>query len=147
MRYKWPILVILTLLVIQMVPYGQEHANPPVATEPAWDNPRTRALFIRTCGDCHSHETDWPWYSHIAPVSWLVQNDVDEGREHFNISMWGLQEKNKGDEAYEEFREGDMPPWFYLLPHPEAWLADQEKSLFLEGLLATFGRDRQKDDD
>lgn len=147
MKYKWPILVVLTLLGMQLVPYGRDHANPPVAAEPAWDSLRTRALFIRTCGDCHSHETGWPWYSHIAPVSWLVQSDVDEGREHFNISMWGFQEKNEGDEAYEKFREGDMPPWFYLLPHPEAWLSDQEESAFSQGLLATFGQEQQEEDD
>ena len=58
-------------LAIQFVPYGRDHSNPPVIGEPTWNSPETRALAVRACFDCHSNETVWPWYSNIAPVSWL----------------------------------------------------------------------------
>ena len=127
-------------LAIQLVPYGRSHENPPVSTEPAWDRPVTRELFFRACGDCHSNETVWPWYSQIAPVSWLVQHDVDEGRSHFNVSEWGRPE-NHGDDAADLVREGEMPPWFYLPAHPEAQLSEAEKATLINGLLATFPED------
>ena len=59
-------------LLIQLVPFGRDHTNPPVVQEPNWDSPATRELAQRACFDCHSNETVWPWYSNIAPVSWLV---------------------------------------------------------------------------
>jgi hypothetical protein len=111
-----------------------------VRREPDWDRPRTRELFFRTCRDCHSNETSWPWYSHVAPASWLVQHDVEEGREHFNVSEWG-REDNEGDEAAELLREGEMPPWFYLPAHPEALLTDAERRELVAGLVATFGEE------
>ena len=70
----------IALLVIQLVPYGRDHVNPPTTSEPAWDSPNTRALAKQACFDCHSDETEWPLDSHIAPASWLVQHDVNEGR-------------------------------------------------------------------
>ncbi|MCJ7766385.1 MAG: heme-binding domain-containing protein, partial [Thiovulaceae bacterium] len=87
MKYKILAAFVLALLLIQIVPYGREHANAPVVAEPQWDTPETRALFFRACADCHSNETKWPWYSNVAPVSWMVQYDVNEGREKFNVSM------------------------------------------------------------
>ena len=133
--------VLLLGVGIQVVPYGRDHTNPPVVQEPQWDTPKTRALFMRACADCHSNETKWPWYSNIAPVSWLVQHDVDEGREHFNVSNWLHQKKNKGDEAAEEVREGDMPPLVYLPAHPEARLSKIEKKELITGLINTFGEE------
>lgn len=142
---KWKILgiIIVAAVAIQFIPYGKDYANPPVVAEPGWDHPKTRELFFRACGDCHSNETRWPWYSRIAPVSWLVQHDVDEGREHFNVSVWGIQNKNKGDEAAKEVREEEMPPWFYAIPHPEAKLSKNERAGLIKGLLATFGEEER----
>jgi hypothetical protein len=78
---RWGLIGAVILLVgIQVIPYGRSHTNPPVTGEPAWDSPKTRELAVRACYDCHSNQTVWPWYSHIAPISWLVQQDVDEGR-------------------------------------------------------------------
>lgn len=142
-KYKLLGILVLILIAIQLVPYGKDHSNPAVVVEPAWDTPKTRELFFRACADCHSHETKWPWYSHIAPVSWLVASDVDEGREHFNVSMWGIQAKNEGEEAAKAFREEEMQPWFYKIPHPEAKLSEQEAGQFLQGLVATFGEDQE----
>lgn len=139
---------LLTLVVlavaIQVVPYGRDHANPKVIQEPEWDRPETRETFFRVCKDCHSNETEWPWYSTVAPTSWLVQHDVDEGRSEFNVSEWG-RKKNHGDEAAEMIREGEMPPWFYLPLHPEARLSDEERAEFVRGLVATFGEDEDED--
>jgi Haem-binding domain len=78
----------ITLLVIQLVPYGRDHGNASTTSEPIWDSPVTRALAKQACFDCHSNETEWPAYSHIAPASWLVQHDVDEGRAALNFSEW-----------------------------------------------------------
>ena len=133
--------VLLLGVAIQVVPYGRDHTNPLVVQEPQWDTPKTRALFMRACADCHSNETKWPWYSNVAPVSWLVQHDVDEGREHFNISNWLHQKKNKGDEAAKEVREGEMPPLVYLPAHPEARLSETEKKELITGLVNTFGEE------
>ena len=85
MRVRWlGVALIVVLVAIQLVPYGRRHTNPPVTQEPGWDQPRTRALVARACFDCHSNETAWPWYAHMAPLSWLVQRDVDEGRRALN---------------------------------------------------------------
>lgn len=132
--------IVGVLLAIQLVPYGRGHENPPVSSEPEWDRPATRELFFRACGDCHSNETVWPWYSQIAPVSWLVQHDVDEGRSYFNVSEWG-RPVNHGDEAADLVREEEMPPWFYLPAHPEARLSEAEEASLINGLLATFPED------
>lgn len=132
-------------LLIQLVPYGRSHGNPSIVREPPWDRPATRRLFFRACGDCHSNETVWPWYSQVAPASWLVQRDVDEGRSHFNVSEWGRR-GNHGEEAAELVREGEMPPWFYLPAHPEAHLSESEKTALIEGLLATFDQGGDQDD-
>lgn len=127
-------------LVIQLVPYGRAHANPPVTAEPAWDSPQTRALAERACFDCHSNESEWPWYSNVAPVSWLVQRDVEEGREYLNFSTWGRGgEGEEAEELGEVIAEGEMPPRAYLLTHPEARLTAAEKEALMAGLQATAG--------
>ncbi len=93
---------------------------------------------MRTCADCHSNQTVWPWYSNIAPASWLIARDVFEGREKFNVSLWG-QQRNEGDEAAALVGEGEMPPWFYLPLHAEARLSPAEQEQLIAGLSATFG--------
>lgn len=124
--------------VIQLIPYGKDHTNPPIIAEPQWDSPHTKSLFIRACADCHSNETKWPWYSKVAPVSWLVASDVNEGRDHFNVSNWNHQKRNLGHKAAKELREGEMPPFVYLSAHPEARLSTDEKTALISGLSTTF---------
>ncbi len=131
-------------VLIQLVPYGRDHNNPKVVSEVKWDSAKTKETFMRSCGDCHSNETKWPWYSNIAPLSWSIYHHVEEGREHFNVSMWGVQKKNEGEDAVKEVKEGEMPLDSYLLGHPEARLSDSEKAVFIEGLKKTFG---EEDDD
>jgi hypothetical protein len=135
------IAAIILLVVMQAFPYGRDHSNPPILQEPRWDSPATRELFFRTCKNCHSNETQWPWYSNLAPVSWLVQSDVAEGRSRFNISDW-RERVNKGDEAAELLSKGEMPPWYYLPLHPEAHLSKSEREQLSHGLTATFGNEK-----
>ena len=88
-RFLWLGLVIIgLLLVIQLVPYGRDHTNPPVQAQAKISNPEAQKLWDQSCADCHSNLTTWPWYSNVAPVSWLVQDHVDEGRTELNLSKW-----------------------------------------------------------
>lgn len=130
--------LIAGFLVIQLVPYGRAHANPPVTGEPAWDSATTRATAVTACFDCHSNETAWPWYSNIAPISWRLQQHVDEGRQKLNFSEWGTGEQ-EADDIVEVVERGEMPPWDYLILHPEARLSDADRAAFVEGLGRTFG--------
>jgi hypothetical protein len=130
------------VLVAQLVPYGRNHRNPPVVAEPAWDSPATRALAERACFDCHSNETRWPWYSHVAPTSWLVQYDVDEGRRVLNFSEWNRGNSEAG-EASETVLEREMPPRGYLMLHPEARLTEAERAQLAFGLDASLTTPRQ----
>jgi cytochrome c551/c552 len=124
---------------IQFVPYGHDHTNPAVVAEPNWDTPRTSELFYAACGDCHSNTTVWPWYSNIAPVSWLVQRDVEVGRTYMNVSLWGTRGQATG-EVGEVIQEGEMPPAIYLIMHPNARLSASEKQELIQGLQATFAQ-------
>ncbi|HZP29235.1 MAG TPA: heme-binding domain-containing protein [Acidimicrobiia bacterium] len=127
----------LLFLFAQAVPYGRSHTNPPVKAEPTWDSPQTRALASRACFDCHSNLTKWPWYSNVAPVSWLVQRDVDGGRSALNFSEWNRPQDGAGDIA-EAISGGSMPPWFYPLMHPHANLSKADQQRLIAGLAATL---------
>jgi mono/diheme cytochrome c family protein len=133
------ILAVLGLL-LQAVPYGRDHTNPPVVSEPNWDSPATRDLAKRACFDCHSNETIWPWYSNIAPGSWLIQRDVDEGREKLNFSDWDSAERESDEieEIEEVVMEGEMPPAQYLILHPEANLSTEERQILVDGFLRSL---------
>ncbi|HVJ18774.1 MAG TPA: heme-binding domain-containing protein [Polyangiaceae bacterium] len=125
--------------VIQLVPYGRAHSNPPVVKEPSWNQPATRELAVRACFDCHSNETKWPWYAHVAPMSWLVQHDVDDGRKHLNFSEWQKKYRHAKDAA-EVVTKGEMPLGIYLPLHAEARLASEETKALADGLAATVER-------
>jgi mono/diheme cytochrome c family protein len=127
------------VVLIQAVPYGRNHSNPPVEASPQWDTPRTEALFVRACGDCHSNLTKWPWYTNVAPSSWLVQLDVDGGRGALNLSELGST-RVEVDEIAEAIRGGGMPPWQYTLIHRRAGLSDQEKTDLIRGLTTSLAR-------
>lgn len=137
---------LVLLLLIQAVPYGRDHQNPPVVLEPNWDSPETKELATRACYDCHSNETFWPWYSNIAPMSWLVQRDVDKGREKLNFSDL----KTAGDEIDElgeVVLEGKMPLPIYLPAHPEARLTQAERNQLAQGFANTFGVEIEAEED
>lgn len=164
-------IILIGFVVVQFIPV--DRTNPPVVQEPNWDSPQTRALAERACFDCHSNETKWPWYSKVAPVSWLVAHDVEEGRAALNLSEWGSRpageqgegggeagegaesgeaEESRGreggegievDEIAEVIAEGEMPLWQYLLTHPEARLSQAETQALITGLQATFAQSAQ----
>jgi hypothetical protein len=131
--------VTLTFVGIQFVPYGRDHVNPPVGAEPVWDSPGTRTLAKQACFDCHSNETEWPAYSRVAPVSWLIQRDVAEGRAVLNFSEWQRRQEEAA-EAAEEVREGEMPLQIYRLMHAHARLSAAEREQLARGLERTLAR-------
>jgi len=138
--------ILLAGIAIQLIPYGRNHANPPVVREPVWNSPATRDLAKKACFDCHSNETTWPWYSKIAPLSWLVYWDVVEGRKELNFSDWrdGSRKSEQAGEIVKEVLEGEMPPLQYYIAHPEAKLDDQAKKQLVDGLSATAAGSAQK---
>ena len=136
------VLLVVGLVAIQAVPYGRDHSNPPPTREPLWDSPATRALARRACFDCHSNETIWPSYANVAPFSWLVQHDVDEGRAKLNFSEWDRVQEEAG-EAGETIAEGEMPPGFYLLMHRDGVLTSAERQQLIAGLMRTVGNPRE----
>jgi hypothetical protein len=126
-------------VLIQLIPYGRNHTNPPVISEPAWDTPQTKQLVETACYDCHSNRTIWPWYSNIAPVSWLVYSDVQEGRSRFDFN-----ELQTGDGAamvgdmVEKIQSGRMPPIQFTIIHKNAVYSAEQKQQLISGLQATF---------
>ena len=142
---KWSIVVSVALcalgLLIQLIPYGRKHDNPRVVSEPPWDSPATRALVKRACFDCHSHETEWPFYSSIAPSSWIVTSDVTEAREILNFSDWqgGKRSGENAQAVQEEIEEGEMPPIMFRLAHPKARLNADEQQRLIQGWRRTLG--------
>ncbi len=142
-KYVWQSLSVLVVLgvAIQLVPYGRAHTNPPVRREPAWDSPTTRELAVRACYDCHSNQTTWPWYASLAPGSWLIQRDVEDGRRKLNFSEWDRPQR-EARKVNREVGRGQMPPWYYVLLHAQAGLSDGEKQTLIRGLEATIAKDR-----
>jgi hypothetical protein len=125
-------------LLLQLVPYGRTHSNPPTVAEPAWDSPRTRELVVRACYDCHSNQTRWPWYAKVAPFSWTVQFDVEAARSVINFSEWNRRYALAGY-AGRRTTSGMMPPYKYRMAHPEADLTPEERLDLARGLEATLG--------
>lgn len=126
----------LVLGGIQFV--GPARTNPPTmpggdlaATNPP--PPEVMALLHTACYDCHSHETIWPWYAHVAPASWLVINDVIEGRQHLNFSEWPHQDAERAarklDHISEVLDDGDMPPTKYTMIHQNARLTPAQRQM------------------
>lgn len=141
---KWLLRGAVVLLVlfgiIQLVPYGRGHTNPPVTQEVEWSSPRTRDLAVGACYDCHSNLTEWPWYSQVAPVSWLVYSDVREGREKLNFSEWDRPQE-EADEIAEAVRGGSMPPLQYKPLHPAGRLSDAERDELARGIEQSLAAD------
>jgi mono/diheme cytochrome c family protein len=131
--------LLLVLIAIQLVPYGHSRVNPAIVQEPAWDSAATRVLAKQACFDCHSNETEWPAYSRVAPVSWLIQRDVSEGRAVLNFSEWQRVQK-EATEARQEVVEREMPPAIYQIMHAHARLSDADRDQLARGLANTLGQ-------
>jgi hypothetical protein len=136
MKRRLRLVLLVVLLLIVFAQFLQPlRTNPPVTadfTAPA----EVKAVLQRSCYDCHSNETDWPWYSNISPVSWFLVQHVDEGREHLNFSRWGEYDTGRqvrlAEHMVDETQEGEMPLSSYLLLHPSASLSDADKQLIRE---------------
>ena len=130
--------MVVLLVVIQLIPVP--HTNPPVTRQIQWDSAQTQALAQRACGDCHSNTTVWPWYSTIAPISWRIASHINDGRRRLNFSQWDRPNENS-DRIIEQITSGRMPPWDYLLMHPEARLTPAEQQALIDGLKQTLAND------
>ena len=122
----------LVVFLLAAQAFQIDKTNPPVSADLEAPIP-VRQVMRRACYDCHSNETVWPWYSNVAPISWLVEYDVREGRVELNFSQWGsyspAKRLKKLKEIRDETAEAEMPPWNYVCPlHLEARLsaADRE---------------------
>ncbi len=104
--------------------------NPPARADFSTD-PAIKPILKKACYDCHSNETVWPWYSNVAPVSWMVGSDVGEGRQELNFSEWGNYtarvREDKMKKIAEEVKGGGMPPWYYSIMHRDSRLTPEER--------------------
>lgn len=127
------LLLILAFGGIQLV--RPERTNP--ASDPAKSlgaggklPAEVAAVLNRSCDDCHSNNTEWPWYSNVAPISWSIVDHVNEGREELNFSEWGAyserRQARKLEEICEEVKEREMPHYQYVWLHRDAALSDAE---------------------
>jgi hypothetical protein len=145
---KWSaVSLVAVLVVIQLIR--------PDRTNPMVDGSRTLqakiqvpadvdAILKRSCNDCHSYETRWPWYSNVAPASWLLASDVNEGREHMNFSDWALYDTDDAEDLFEEIadevRKGGMPLSSYTFLHGEAKLTEEDKRRIIDWAQAEHRR-------
>jgi len=125
-------LLLLALAGAQFVPV--ERDNPATEEAERLQAPdEVLAVLHRSCFDCHSHETHWPWYAFVAPVSWLVAHDVEEGRDELNFSTWNTLSPERRahllHEMVEVIEEGEMPPATYRPLHPDAALSAADVQL------------------
>ncbi len=134
-------LLISILILIGLQFFTVERSNPPIKVKTEWDSERTKELFYNACADCHSNETKWPFYSAIAPASWLISKDVIDGRKHYNISE---DKELYADEMIEEIRKNEMPLKSYTLLHSSANLTEKEKEELIQGLIKTFRLEKKE---
>jgi hypothetical protein len=140
MKKACAILVVVALILLVCLLGGMQFmrpsivgANPVVIAQPTWPDAQTEALARQACYDCHSNETAWPWFTRVAPMSWLVANDVAEARARLNFSEWGSRPMEIR-ELGEAVLEGEMPPGSYLLMHVSARLTASERQALAAGL-------------
>ena len=134
-RVKWTLIVLAILLVLIEV-IQPKRTNPPVIASRSLEAhvavpEPVQTVLKRSCYDCHSNATVWPWYSHIAPVSWLVVDDVNTGRGHINFQDWEAQvNESEGKEHLglicKEIRNRAMPLFSYRLMHKDSHLSAED---------------------
>ena len=130
------VILLAVLIIVQFIP----NKLPETSTQNDGDlmakvtmTPEVSKILKASCYDCHSNETHYPWYSYVAPVSWLISHDVNDGRDELNFSEWSNYPKRrmikKLDKIKEEVTEGDMPLPIYTIIHTKTKLNDQQKEL------------------
>lgn len=131
---RWgTLLLILLFIAIQFLPVRRD--NPKVTTE-IQAPPEVMSILRTACYDCHSYETRWPWYSHVAPVSWWLAHHVHEGREDLNFSRWPLldfaAQRDARSDIARQIEKDEMPLKSYRLGHPEARLDARQRAILLD---------------
>ncbi len=133
-RFRAIGIVVLIIAAAQLI--RPDHHNPPVNPENSFQtrmhpDPQVARLIDRSCADCHSNRTVWPWYSNVAPLSWVVGDDVREGRAHVNFDDWGKYDAKKSAGLLKDIcdmvRQGDMPLWSYRMTHGGTRLSSSER--------------------
>lgn len=143
MKTKRIVVIVLVILVgIQLIRIDRSAVvsapeNDILSLHPASES--VQATLKSACYDCHSNESKYPWYSQVAPISWLIGHHIEEGREHLNFSTWGEysaeRKAHKAEECVEEMEEGEMPMKGYVLLHADAKLTETQQ----KELVAYFG--------
>ena len=137
--------VVVLFVLAQLI--RPARTNPPIDSSKTIESRTTMPAEVanilkRSCRDCHSNATVWPWYSNVAPISWLLISHVNEGREHVSLSNWGdystADARKRLEEMCAEVREGEMPMSSYVLIHRSAALSDPDR----EALCAWTERER-----
>lgn len=151
---KKVLLVLLAIFVIMQF-FRIDKTNPKIEKAKdliAMTNPpaEIETILRTTCYDCHSHETKYPWYSNVAPVSWFLENHIKEGREYLNFSKWGDYSEDKANhklhECEEEVEEKKMPLDSYTWTHGDADLSDQQREKLAAWFKSTMtGPDKAHD--
>ena len=145
---KWiAIGLIVVFLGIQFV--RPARTNPPVDESQTilartQMTPEVAAILDRSCRDCHTHKTVWPWYTNVAPISWWLSNHVNDGRKDLNLSEWGRLPPDRQDKKLrqicDEVSDGVMPLSSYLPMHPQARLSEQDKKTLCDWVDAERAR-------
>ncbi len=134
-RFKVIGLIVLVIATAQLI--RPDRHNPPVDSQQTFQarmhpDPQVAQVMERSCSDCHSNRTAWPWYSGVAPFSWVVADDVREGRAHLNFSQWGKYDPKKSADLLKDIcemvRRGDMPLWSYTLLHKGTRLTPAQRA-------------------
>ena len=147
---KWLLIVVACLFLIAQF-------KRPAKTNPAFDqsmaieahtqlDPQISGILDRSCNDCHSNKTRWPWYANVAPMSWFVIDHVNHGREHMNLSEWGKYGSDERKALLNDFcplvTENAMPLSSYTPLHPGSKLSDEDKKRVCEWAAAERARIR-----
>jgi Haem-binding domain len=143
---KWiPVALVVVFVLLQFT--NPVRTNPPVMSDLTATNPpppKITALLHAACYDCHSYETKWPWYSRVAPVSWLIASDVNNGRHNMNFSDWPNNDPMRAAKRLEDMSEeigyDEMPPKKYTLIHADARLTESQRKELEDWLDAEAAR-------
>ena len=144
MTTRWRIVggIVVAVIGLALLPFGGTRTNPAITGEAGLDA-HTRALVTRACADCHSHQTDWPWYSSVGPVRWMLVKDVKAARSVMNFSEFDRPQPVF--DAADMVRAREMPPARYAALHPSARLTPAERETLVRGLEALGdGNDRTR---
>jgi hypothetical protein len=131
---KWVVIIlVVSFVLIQFI--RPARTNPPINPSQSIEaslqlSPQAAAIFNRSCNDCHSNKTVWPWYTNVAPVSWFLANHVNDGRRAMNLSEWGGYDKDKQSRRLrgmcEQVQAGEMPLSTYTPLHPGSKLSGDD---------------------